>query len=53
VLGRRVRVVSRPAALCAVRSACSLSAVTDRLGVRDLRTVEQVLREKASLEPVG
>jgi len=25
------------------------SAVTDRMGVRDLRTVEQILREKAAL----
>ena len=29
------------------------AAVTDRLGVRDLRTVEQVLREKAALQPVA
>jgi uncharacterized protein YbjT (DUF2867 family) len=29
------------------------AAVTDRLGVHDLRTVEEVLREKAALQPVG
>jgi uncharacterized protein YbjT (DUF2867 family) len=29
------------------------AAVTDQLGVRDLRTVEQVLREKAALQPVA
>jgi uncharacterized protein YbjT (DUF2867 family) len=78
VLGRRVRVVSQPAALFAVLQrlfapvAPSLAgimglnrlmavsetdwdtaAITDRLGVHDLRTVEQVLREKAALQPVA
>jgi uncharacterized protein YbjT (DUF2867 family) len=73
LLGRRVRVVSQPAAMFALLqrllapTAPSLAgimaldrliavsetdwdtaAVTDRLGVHDLRTVEQVLREKAA-----
>jgi len=29
------------------------AAVTDRLGVHDLRTVEEVLREKAALQPLA
>jgi uncharacterized protein YbjT (DUF2867 family) len=33
-------------------SAEDTTGATDRLGVHDLRTVEQVLREKAALEPV-
>jgi len=78
LLGRRVRVVSQPAAMFAVLqrllapTAPSLAgimaldrliavsetdwdtaAVTDRLGVHDLRTVEQVLREKAALQLVA
>ena len=78
LLGRRVRVVSQPAAMFAVLQrllapvAPSLAgimaldrligvsetdwdtaAVTDRLGVHDLRTVEEVLREKAALQPLA
>jgi uncharacterized protein YbjT (DUF2867 family) len=76
VLGRRVRVVSAPAAVFAAaqralapvapsvsdimglnRLMASMETdwdtgdVRDRLGVRDLRTVEQVVREKAALQP--
>ena len=29
------------------------AAVTDRLGVHDLRTVDEVLREKAALQPLA
>lgn len=77
VLGRRVRVVSQPAAVFAVgqrllsRVAPSLagvmalnrlmatsetdwdtSATASRLGLGPLRTVEEILREKAALPPV-